>query len=293
MKTKQSYLLFALLFLSGFIFALVFTSLNLFSSKETEYSYKTAKNETRYLKSFNKVTPSYPDEFAIDGKDLTAKKTEIKASLEDAGKSAMQFDWFNKIQKEHVFIYVVDLGNLRFTLDIDGGTYSIKDGFDMSKEPSMVIPITEMGLKNLGILIKDGNMSYEDQYLIYNALAKPALEALYRSGPLYLPGDKSMFKFDDLVQIDIPAEKPVMYNGVPLHIMLTAVNVDGQWIVMDGLHGDPDFRLTLTLDDATGLYKSGVYDVRNISSLDDAKQLSKSFLDFLARTTSYVRKDHK
>lgn len=129
--------------------------------------------------------------------------------------------------------------------------------------------------------------------MIYNAVAAPALRALYHTPPLYLPGDKSIFKFDNIVQIVIPPAKPVDYFGTSLSIVLTAVNVDGQWLVFEGLHGDPDFRLSLTLEQATWLYTTGIYEVRNLQTPAQALDLSRRFLKFLDETRVYLRSDHR
>ena len=74
---------------------------------------------------------------------------------------------------------------------------------------------------------------------------------------------------------------------------MTAVNVDGQWLVMRGLRGDPDIKLKLTLDDATELYRIGYYEVSKLKTPKDAKALSDEFLILLNKTLEKTREDHQ
>ena len=70
------------------------------------------------------------------------------------------------------------------------------------------------------------------------------------------------------------------------------MNVDGQWLVFRGLHGDPDIKLKLTLSQAADLYKLGYYEVKDLKSQKQAKELSKEFLTLFNETIEYQRKDH-
>ena len=77
--------------------------------------------------------------------------------------------------------------------------------------------------------------------------------------------------------LHIPPKEDAMILGLPAYIKLTAVNVDGQWLVFRGLHGDPDIKLKLTLSQAADLYKLGYYEVKDVKSQKQAKELSKEF----------------
>lgn len=260
---------------------------------DTEYSYKTGEYVNRYLKSFNRVDPLYPADNSGLVPDIAVKKAAVLESMNNSGKHASQFSWFPRIQEEHVFVYAKDLGNARFTVDIGNGGFSVEEGFDTTTKPTMTVPITADGIVNLEPLLKDGKLSYSEKYMIYNALTVPALQALYNTDPLYLPGDKSRFRYDDIVHIVIPPAEPVLFGNDPLDIQATAVNVDGQWMAFGGLQGDPDFKISMTLEQATDLYVMGIYDVRNLKTPAQATDLSARFLDFLDETVTYVRKDHR
>lgn len=263
------------------------------SWKPQEKSYKTGRFEPRYLKSFARTPIVYPSENTRLLNIAPEKIDSIISLLDQAGQFAKKFSWFSAIKDEHVFVYVVDLGNLRLTIDIDNGEYSIKRGFDESRLPTLVVPVTEQNILNLVEVLSDGKLDYQEQYRIYYVLAIPALKALYNTGPLYTPWDKTMMKFDDLVHIEIPPKEPVFLGGRPISIQATAVNVDGQWLVFSGLQGDPDFKISLTLEQATKLYVAGVYEVRNAKGLGQLLDISKRFLKFLDEVVVYVRKDHK
>jgi len=293
MKKTLLSVLAVLILVIGITVGILYKSGTFTSAADKEFSHKSGTEESRYVTTFAKTPIAYPEDNSNLVPDISEKTIAIKNIFTQAGKSAKQFSWFQAIQGEHVFIYVTDLGNTRFTLDIDNGQFSIKNGFDEGRKPTMVVELTQNGIQNMADVLKDGTLTYKEQYQIYNALAIPALQALYYNDKLYTPDDKRVFKFDDLVQIDIPPTQAVNYKGFPLHIKLTAANVDGQWVVLPGFQGDPDFRLTLTLDQATDLYTMGVYGVRNLTSKSDALALSDQFLDFLNKTKTYTRADHQ
>jgi hypothetical protein len=280
------------LFVVGYVLGHVLPFSSIYAPSVTEHSYKTGNPVPRYLTSFQRAPQHYPEDKSDQIANAAAQKQHIMNVLERAGNSAQSFSWFDAIQNEHVYIYVTDTGNARFTVTINDDQYDIQEGFDTSEDPTMVVPITQSGLENLAGVLSDRNLTYQEKYMIYDAVSAPALSALYNTDPLYRAGDKSPFKFDDLVQITVPPEEPVMFEGKPLSIKLTAMNVDGQWIVTRGLHGDPDFRLTLTLDQATQLYQQGVYGVRNLSSISEARSLSDQFRSLLNETKTYTRSDH-
>jgi len=157
----------------------------------------------------------------------------------------------------------------------------------------MVVPLPDDAVASLVLFFQDGELTYDEQYKIYGFLSVPALQALYKNEKLYEPGNKSPLKFDNLVHIEVPPTQPVALYGNPYVIQATAVNVDGQWLVFPGLQGDPDFKLSMTLEQATELYTLGVYEVRKIETTQQALNLSKRFLNFRNQALEYVRSDHR
>ena len=285
---KKSYLI--LLSVSAILAIYAFSSSK--KNNDKELSYKTGKQESRYLKNFAQADYIYPDDLSAEIPDAKSSKQTILSQLDQAGQSAEKMSWFEKVQDEHIYIYISDLGNFRLTLDINEGKYSIHEGFDTTRPPTMVIPMNSLNVAHLAEILQDGKITYEEQYRIYYVIAIPALQAIYHNPVLYKPGDKSIFQFDDLLHLVIKPEQEVNYMGHPIHIEATIANVDGQWLVFRGLQGDPDYTVTVTLNEATDLYKMGFYEVRNIKSPADAKALSEKFLHYLHGVTSYERKDH-
>lgn len=262
--------------------------------RDVEKSFKTGGAGPRYIKEFKKTPARLPEDHTAQVGVSEEQLAEVEQSLNDAGEHAKTLPWFSKIQKERVLLVVTDLGNARFTVAIDGGAFTISRGLDKTKPITMVVPLETVNVKHLAEIFSDDTLTYEEQYRIYYILAAPAMRTLYRSDTLYTPGDKSLLKFDDLVQLEIPPTEEVRYRGMPVRIEVTAVNVDGQWLVLRGLHGDPDWRVTLTLEQATRMYTMGVYEVREAGS-NPVKLLdvSSRFLKLLDETKTYMRADHK
>jgi len=111
------------------------------TSQGQEKSYKTGRLEPRYLKSFVRTKQVYPAENLDVVRVSSSLVTAITYELNQAGKYASKYSWFPQIRNEHVFLYVKDVGNLRFTLDINAGKYSLSRGFDETKPPTLIVPI--------------------------------------------------------------------------------------------------------------------------------------------------------
>ena len=261
-------------------------------SKEKELSYKTGKPEPRFLADFNEQAVVLPEDYSADIADIETKCEKILELLNVAGKSATRFDWFKTIENEIVFFTISDLGNARFTLIVDDGGFSVTEGIDATVKPTMVVPLDTKNLEDLAEFFKDGELTYNEKYRIFYFITIPGLQAIYRNEILYKPGNKTVFRFDNLVHVVILPEEDVQIYGRRLPIEATVVNVDGQWMVFRGLQGDPDFRINLSLDQAARLYQLAFYEVRKIESPQQAREVSEKFLTFLESVLEYTRADH-
>lgn len=261
-----------------------------FKGPTTEYDYKARRKRPRYVSEM--VFPETPIASEAPHEWSTADE-EIVQSLRRSAEHAKQFSWFSKIEDEHVFVTVVDQGNLRLTVAIDAGEARISQGWDAARDPTAVVPITRQNILNLELILSNGELTYEELYRIVYVLALPAARAMYSIPLLREQGDKSWIGMDDFVQIEIPPRELVLYDGRAIRIEMTIVNVDGQWLVMEGLHGDPDARFTLTIDDAVQWYRFSVYDVRRASGTRELVELARRVAEVTQRTMTYLRADHR
>ncbi|MBN1951037.1 MAG: hypothetical protein JW801_07525 [Bacteroidales bacterium] len=283
----------------SFFFVLIFLASGLQASfddhpgKDTERSFKTGQEEPRYLSQFKLIDYDLPYDYSTLIPDIDKNKKKVLDLLNQAALSAKQFDWFTRIEDERVVLILTDLGNARFTLEVDKQKVSVAEGADEAMEPTMVVPLMTSNVADLAAYLEDGMLSYEEKYKIFYAITIPGLQAIYHNELLFGSGDKSEFKFDNLMQLVIPREEEFVIYGIPRTIEATVVNVDGQWMVFSGLQGDPDFRISCTPDQAVRLYKLAFYDVRKIKSKKQAEEVSKEFLKFMDSIVVYTREDHQ
>lgn len=282
-----------LVFMFGIILGKYLLNVNIFLGNHKEKSYKTNSMEPRYLKSFVRTSVTIPEDKSKVIDVPEAKIEYLEKLLNSACKNAQQMDFFKYIKNERVFISVNDLANLAFTLEIDGGDCIIARGHDMAKKPTMVVPLDAQNIESLDAIFSDKKLTYAEQYGIYYLISIPALQSLYNSDALYTDGDKSILKFDNFVQFEIIPQDTISYKGNPVVIQATAVNVDGQWLVFRGFVGDPDWKLSLSLDQATKMYTLGVYDVKEAgNNLSKILSISREFLKIVKDATVYSRSDH-
>jgi hypothetical protein len=261
-----------------------------FKGPTTEYDYKARKKRSRYVSEM--VFPEEPIASEAS-REWSSADEEIVQSLRRSAEYARQFSWLAKIEDEHAFVTVVDQDNLRLTVDIDAGDARISQGWDATRRPTVVVPITRQNILNLEQILRNGELTYEELFRIVYVLALPAARAMYSIPLLREHGDKSWIGMDDFVQIEIPPREQVLYDGRAIRIEMTIVNVDGQWLVMEGLHGDPDARFTLTVDDAVQWYRFSVYDVRKARGTRELVELARRVAEVTQRTMSYLRADHR
>jgi hypothetical protein len=261
-----------------------------FKGPTTEHDYKSGKETPRYVREM--VYPELP----IDpgpAHEFSADDVAIEAAILRIGEAARQFPWFEKIEDEHVFVQVVDAGNLRFTIDFDHGTATLSRGWDASRPPTLVLPVNRLNLANMEEVLRDGTLTYEELYRIVYVLAPAAVRRMYSIPMLKEPGDKSWIGMDDFVHVVIPPTEPVIYQDRPIRVELTVVNVDGQWLVMQGLHGDPDARFDLTLDDAARWYKFAVYDLPKVKGTGELLKVASDVAAVTKKTMTYLRAEHR
>jgi hypothetical protein len=237
----------------------------------------------------------YPD-LPIDSgpaREFSADDVAIETAILRIGDAARQFPWFDKIEDEHVFVQVVDVGNLRFTIDFDHGKATLSRGWDTRRPPTMILPINRQNIVNIEGVLRDGTITYEELYRIVYVLAPAAVRRMYSIPLLREPGDKSWIGMDDFVHVVIPPTEPVVYQGREIRIELTIVNIDGQWLVMEGLHGDPDARFELTLDDAARWYKFAVYDLPKVKGTGELLKVASDVAGVTRKTLTYLRAEHR
>lgn len=260
-----------------------------FKGPTTEYDYKAAGKKPRYVREM--VYPDVPID-AGPVRQFSAEDEAIEASILRLGEVARQFSWFDKIEDEHVFVSVIDANDLRFTVDLDRGNAKLTRGWDLSRPPTLVMRVDRRNIENMAEVMSDGQISYEEMYRIFYVLAAPAARRMYSVPFLRQPGDKSWIGMDDFVHVVIPPTEPVMYHDTPIRIELTVVNVDGQWLVMPGLQGDPDARFELTLEEAARWYKFACYDLPKVTSTQELLGLARQVADVTQKSIKYLRADH-
>jgi hypothetical protein len=261
-----------------------------FKGPTTEMSYKTRQSGPRYVREM--VYPAVPLEPATPY-EWSAEDDQLWESLQRSREYAKALPWIAAIEDEHVFVAVLDAGNLRFTIHFDHGDITLTKGWDMSRPPTLVVPGVKQNILNLEIGLADGQLSYNEMYRAAWLLAIPCAKRMYSIPFLREAGDKTWIGMDDFVHVVIPPQEQVTYQGRELRVELTIVNVDGQWLIFPGLQGDPDARFELTVEDAARWYKWAVYDFAKVRGTGELMTVAKQIADVTQRSMVYLRADHR
>ena len=140
-------------------------------------------------------------------------------------------------------------------------------------------------------VLEDYKLDAQEKFNICHIVFMPCLNRMYSMSYLF---ETSMYKnrLDDYLQFKIKNNDGYSYHGKWVEISGTVVNVDGMFITMPGLVGDPDIRLELTLDQAIELYKYVVYEAVKDQSASEKIKLFKKYAKLIDASKVYERSWH-
>lgn len=220
----------------------------------------------------------------FDTDDLLLMESLLKSAQEKAQKS----DFVNNIDE---CIYLIVDDKVAFTVVMDGKDIKVGRGIMPGVTPTLFIPFTPSIGKNLVEILSDYKLDSQEKFNICYVVFMPCLNRMYAMPYLY---ETSMFnrRLDDYLQFAIRNPDRYTYHGKEVEISGTVVNVDGMFITMPGLVGDPDIRLELTLDQAIELYRYVVYDAVKKQSASEKIKLFKKYAALINASKVYERKWH-
>src|SRR5688572_24847242 len=98
-----------------------------------------------YVKEFVYVPASYrPGRTVAE----TTEEKELVASLERSQQLAKKLHVLQYLEYEHIFVLIRDLHDFKFTVHIEGGAIKFEVGWDVSKEPTLVVPLRQENIHN-------------------------------------------------------------------------------------------------------------------------------------------------
>lgn len=224
----------------------------------------------------------------------TEDEKKLVDSLEHSKELVKSLNVLQYIEYEHIFILIRDLNDFKFTVHIENKSIYFEVGWDIAREPTLVVPLRQENVYHLEEILGTG-LTEEGMYRIAYFLYIPALKSFYNS-PLIkeAPRDKRFLRLYNFIQAEIINEHHVKHTDEELQARATIVNVDGQWLVFPGWQGDPDIRYSATLKQTMEYYQCIRYEFPKAKnwSLKEKKKLLDRYFELRDSTTSYVRSDH-
>ncbi|MBF0430874.1 MAG: hypothetical protein HQK83_06315 [Fibrobacteria bacterium] len=161
------------------------------------------------------------------------------------------------------YIIPENFDNLAFTVEYKSDKFTLTRGIDPSKQPDLVIPMTSENITNLLGICSDGKITPEEEYSIIYVTFIPSYKSLLKVEDMFNPYVAKKLNLPNFMQITLKNPNNFKYHGSTKELSATVVNVDGQWLVFEGLMGDPDMRMEVTQEHAAEFAKA---------SLDPAKK---------------------
>ena len=197
--------------------------------------------------------------------------------------------------RETIFMVIKDLDDLKLTLEVVDGDAKVTVGWDVSNKSIMILPLYSINLKNLKEITADRDISLDDVYRFTRVLFIPFLKSLYQADYSNLPKDKSYMQLDNFIHVEVFNENGLEVDGFPGPAQATVVNVDGQWLIFEGLQGDPDIKYSMNIKQGLEfayLIKVRILNRATTASFTELLPEIKKYNDLKNKVTVYERKWH-
>lgn len=225
---------------------------------------RVKKVEIRHRYSRGKVTNLTPQELALEN----TLKTAVTL---DAAKQ------YAKGMFDVAYIIATEHEGVGFTVYVKGDQVIVERGLDTSKEPTLVIPLSDDAIFNTVRFFEDGVIDDKEEFLIVNGTFKPAWEASYRIPEIQSRWITKFMNLEGLMHVTLLNEKKYEYQGKVVKNELSVARVDNQWLVFNGLEGVPVSRMELSAKDAVAMYKLIMRDLRNAKSMSEKMEIMNQF----------------
>ena len=214
-----------------------------------------------FAKLFSIINKRYVNTFVSVKEKLTRGRSKIQSKEEQvaygnlvaAGKNiekmVTKYPIIKKLN-EVLFIKVLDLNNFKLTGVLKDGKTKATVGWDLNRKPSFVLPLYSNNLQNIKEITQDLDLDLKDVYRITRVLFIPFLKGLYQGDYSHLPKNKSYLQLDNFIHVEVKPYRNTEVEGFPGPAQATVLNVDGQWLIFEGLHGDPDIRYSMDIKQA-------------------------------------------
>ncbi len=191
----------------------------------------------------------------------------------------------------HERIYLLIDDKVAYSVEIDGKNISLEKGKNEGMEPTLLIPFNLQLAKNLDRALSDHQLSDAELFNFAYVLFVPCLKRMY-SMPYLYGKDVSSVKLDNFIHIALRNDKGYTYHGQTVAVAATILNVDGMYMILKGLEGDPDIKVEFTISEALELYKLVCYDALKNSSVSEIKAGIDRYIELFEKGIVYERTWH-
>lgn len=208
--------------------------------------------------------------------NLTPQELALEKALKDAVKieAAKQYA---KSMFDVAYIIATEHEDIGFTVYVKGNEVVVERGLDTSKEPTLVIPLSDDAIFNTVRFFEDGVVDDREEFLIVNGTFKPAWEASYRIPEIQSRWITKFMNLEGLMHVTLLNKKKYEYQGKVVKNELSVGRVGNQWLVFNGLEGVSDSRMELSAKDAVAMYKLIMRDLKRAKSVSEKMEIMNQF----------------
>jgi len=180
--------------------------------------------------------------------NLSQEEQEVEQLLQKVVQAPIAGEYFGKMFGSAVLV-LKDFDNLTFTVHIKNGVVTLVRGTEASLVPEFIIPLRRKNCENLLKIVEDGKIDDEEALRIHCVTYVAGLRAIFRVPALYNEWVAKQLALPPFMHMSLKS------TATGFCANATVVNVNGQWLVFDGLLGDPDVKLAVTHEQTNRLLK--------------------------------------
>lgn len=178
---------------------------------------------------------------------LTGDDAQFEEALKMVAASPLCATTFSKMFTS-VLLVMSDLPDVTFSGFIKDGACTVEKGTKAGVVFDYVLPADKQNIIGLAGFFEDGKLADDELYQLNSVTFLSGLRAGFRAEPFYREDVARYLALPNLMHFTLLNANGFEYRGSKAQRTATAMNVDGEWIIVEGHHGTATMAVEVTVE---------------------------------------------
>lgn len=153
---------------------------------------------------------------------------------------------FGKMFKT-LLVVMKDIPDVTFSGKVENGACTFERGTKAGVSYDYVLPADKENILGLALFFDDGVLAENEAWQLHSVLYVAGLQSGFRADAFYREDVARYLAFPNIIHFTLKNPQGFEYRGSKAETKATAMNVDGQWIVVEGHRGDAAATMEVTV----------------------------------------------